>query len=462
MLLTMYWKCCQSKVFDHFVCVGCHSVMHRSCLQRMKSVSRIKENLVNCCQFQDSIQDGMECDVLKEMLQERELELRRKDEYIKKLISRIEAIEEDALEMESGLEIQLKDKNTEIKELMEIVQKYRKKSQDMAHMTCCELDGQELDKDIEIKSRIPLKQKQPMSVDGFDNEENCDQNKIEDVKQRYARAGRKDKRFLFGDSANFYTLQKINNKEICKLRKQVQSLKAEVNSMVTCREPVCDESEDDHELPQVGADNNTCGIEEECRGSIFYLVDHVGELGDRLQEWYGDRYRVIVKLFDGSTSGVVEYIRKNTQLFKEGDMFILDVGANDTNPYGMSWNLGCVIEMLSGYRVFLMPVIRNRFLNEKMLNDLLRLSLRSLCGAGGVHWINILNDTKIEASVAFSVDCVLYDSTFIARQVGTLEAGGENEVGDGEKIEADLKSVQLRQMTLQECFRKQFFRTCAK
>lgn len=195
------------------------------------------------------------------------------------------------------------------------------------------------------------------------------------------------------------------------------------------------------------------------KGSVTFVGDdQCKQLSEDMANYWADQgYREIT--FPGATtSEVLSGIQRIKEDFGRGDHVVVLIGGNDTNPNEIIYGARRIIDELSDVNLYLVPVIRNRSLNERMLNDMLKICI----GRGrGVQLVDELPNTRLMASIAFTVDCGIYDNEYLTMRNGPRVGNTIpkiTNIPEDKDMSSSAVPVKVRQATIDECFRKQFFR----
>ena len=121
-----YYKCCKNKEINHFICVKCYGIFHKSCaLRSNKNFRFINENHLICCEQVNSEKsdDTSAYETrIKDLTNENEL----KENYIKKLKCNNQSFTEEAIKNEEELSEKIKHQQVEISELKKLIVDLRK------------------------------------------------------------------------------------------------------------------------------------------------------------------------------------------------------------------------------------------------------------------------------------------------------------------------------------------------
>lgn len=182
---------------------------------------------------------------------------------------------------------------------------------------------------------------------------------------------------------------------------------------------------------------------------IYYFSDQQGtEMISELSDYYSE-IDIIEYIKPGSTlKEIYNAILLAKNKFKKGDIIILHAGANDDDPNIANFFTMRIASELHGLTVCVLPITGNRIMNEDCLNKMIQINLKSLQKEGTeIVYIEREADRNLLNSVIFTLDCVCYNRRYITGIGNAATYTNEKK-----------KHSKAHQMTIEECFRKQFFR----
>lgn len=218
--------------------------------------------------------------------------------------------------------------------------------------------------------------------------------------------------------------------------------------------------------------------------TIYFFADQQGQkIADDLEDYYNG-YSVETIILPGATvSDILKAVRESKPHFMKNDHVVLQIGGNEVNPNRTVYEVITLIEELREFSTYVLPVIENRFLNERKLNELIQLNLKSVGKFRNLHLLPH-SQTKLIATLVFAIDCVLYENKYIlgntlkalgATPQAPLQLNCKDRLGRNSPRETENKKgyrrssldecskesrviKNYRQLTVEECFRRQFFR----
>lgn len=120
--MAEFFKCCRSKANGNWVCIVCSNVFHPGCWKRTRHYEVLNNNLICCsdgCRELAARTNEGEYQVksLLCLVQDLQVELTQKDNYIARLKRSSVVFEEDAMELESGYKREIEAYQLQISEL---------------------------------------------------------------------------------------------------------------------------------------------------------------------------------------------------------------------------------------------------------------------------------------------------------------------------------------------------------
>lgn len=120
--MSLVFKCCRTRPQNNLICVHCHNVFHRSCIQRRSDVDYINDNLIlcsaDCSDRADDSDDPKLLSKLKCAFEELRNDLLEKTDYIERLKNSNLLLLSEAESSEVGLLNENKALKTKLNELV--------------------------------------------------------------------------------------------------------------------------------------------------------------------------------------------------------------------------------------------------------------------------------------------------------------------------------------------------------
>lgn len=127
----MTYQCCKTKPLTCYVCINCHRMVHKSCLNRSKSKYRIlNDHRIECCQGQKEDVD-VEKSILEDTLRELTEESQLKTGHIEKLKQDHNNFLEEALRNEEELNVTINNQQIYIDKLLKELSALKEKLDEM-------------------------------------------------------------------------------------------------------------------------------------------------------------------------------------------------------------------------------------------------------------------------------------------------------------------------------------------
>jgi len=219
-----------------------------------------------------------------------------------------------------------------------------------------------------------------------------------------------------------------------------------------------DKGKDVKAIEKSKMENNSAKLIANSSKKIHLIADQQGfNIVEELTNYYKEEYmvnRIIHPLKTIKEIGIKVKELQKDKMFYKTDLIVICVGANETDPNYGTYSFIKMIKELKEYQTVILPVLENRCLNVRMLYKQFMLNLGSCCR--GQH-IKMIEPTSgpIIGMLIFALDCIMYDNEYIITGRGYVkDIGNNNKRGE----DCKLKERTARQTTIEECFRKQFFR----
>lgn len=191
-------------------------------------------------------------------------------------------------------------------------------------------------------------------------------------------------------------------------------------------------------------------LNNDAKQNIYFFSDQQGEgIIAELVNYYSNT-NVVSNIKPGSTlRDMYNEILQVKAKFMEDDIIVLQVGANDDDPNIANFYTMKIASEVHGLDTIVLPIIKNKTLNENCLNEMIQINLNSIKKErADIQFIEREDETNLMTRVAFAIDCIRYKRRYIKC------TGNSSIYTKGMKKGQNI----AYQTTIKECFRKQFFR----
>lgn len=192
----------------------------------------------------------------------------------------------------------------------------------------------------------------------------CTTPPTQNIKNQIQSKRRKSRRMLI-DNSRFMEIKNVETQDMNQEMHDPVLDITEISADQTDTPEVCDYNND-----RKGTDNlNKIHIfgGEQCRGLSSQLIN--SRLGKKHR-----KYSIIGLIKPGARAkDILKPIQEHHSQIQEDDRVILSIGEHDVNPTHVMAEISAALKLLEDRQVFVTSIISSKYLNEKILNNMLKL-----------------------------------------------------------------------------------------
>ena len=322
------YKCCKNKELHNYCCVSCNNIFHKSCIER-KTIIIIDKHKIYCSKKCAEKNDEKEINSLKLTIDQLNLEIKERDNYIKIQKYTSQVFEDDVIEIENHYNIEIKNQKEKIKVLEEKLLDESKKKMEANIAACLNCDNMIKDCEIlknKIKKLKALNTRLQKKLDIHELKSSQLQDEITELKDMKAQT-----------EENIINKTKSNDDILTQTGKETNINPDIIEIIDTDLENIAIEenvpSLRNYQNPEVEnqINVNTTTPSELSRKMLLLCDDYGRELGSQLFKHFHRNIftmETIVKP-GASFSGVIEDIESLTKNYTLLDYVVIVAGSND-------------------------------------------------------------------------------------------------------------------------------------
>lgn len=330
------YKCCRNKELQNYCCVSCNNIFHKSCIER-KNVIIIESHKIYCSKKCEEKNAESEISSLKLTIDQLNLEIMERDNYIKTQKQASQIFEDDVIEIENHYNIQIKNQQEKIKVLEDkLLENNNKKIEDdiAACLNCENIMKDCKDFKIKLKKLDALNNGLQKKLEIHEINNNKLKDKIKQLKNAQSQGDKNTKNTENQNKANDNVVQTATH---LKINDEITHIDTDIIVVEDNAETTQDNVHTHQECQKapINVNLNNMKNNETHTGSsrkmLLLCDEHGQDLGRQLLKYFNKSLLMVQSIVKpgASFSGVIEDIESLTKNFTLLDYVVIIAGSND-------------------------------------------------------------------------------------------------------------------------------------